>query len=188
MIDWTDFLLNTSYDFYFGTENPPPLYQSDLSQSQFVLNNLSYNTIYYWYVIGKNVCGETVGQKWNFKTCSLLNLFNNLSPPNLSVNQPLNYLIIDWDDVEGATSYNLYFGITSPPQLYISNIKNSNYIISGLEPGTTYYWYVVAKNNCDEKIGDEWSFKTCNNLPLNFNNLVPENNEVNVLVRNVLLD
>ncbi|MEJ5165896.1 MAG: hypothetical protein WHV67_02585 [Thermoanaerobaculia bacterium] len=188
LIDWDDSRYAISYDLYFGTENPPPLYQSDLTDSQFILHNLSYNTVYYWYVVSKNSCGETIGQKWSFKTCTLLSSFNNLYPQNLSNDHILNNLLIDWEDVEGAIRYDLYLGPSSPPSLYRSNISESSLIVNGLEPGTTYYWYVVAKNNCEERAGDEWSFTTCNLLPANFGILAPENNAINISNKNVLLD
>jgi uncharacterized repeat protein (TIGR01451 family) len=45
----------------------------------------------------------------------------------------------------GATSYDVYFGTAATPP-YAASTTSTSYIPSALNPGSTYYWQVVAKN------------------------------------------
>jgi fibronectin type 3 domain-containing protein len=67
-----------------------------------------------------------------------------------------------WDDVSGATSYNIYWsdqpGVTKKTGTKISNVKNPHKI-AGLKKGQTYYFTVTAVNASGEsKESDEFSF------------------------------
>jgi formylglycine-generating enzyme required for sulfatase activity len=57
------------YDVYFGTEPDPPLVQRDYSETTYMLNNLDYETTYYWKIISKSKTGDVVeGSIWGFVT------------------------------------------------------------------------------------------------------------------------
>ncbi len=86
--------------------------------------------------------------------------FNNIAPPDGSIDQPTNGLLIDWEDAPYAIYYDLYFGTTPSPPLFQSNLTSSQYTANGLANGTTYYWYVIAKNSSGTMTGAEWSFTT----------------------------
>ena len=67
-----------------------------------------------------------------------------------------------WDDVSGATSYNIYWsdqpGVTKKTGTKISNVKNPHKI-AGLKKGQTYYFTVTAVNASGEsKESEEFSF------------------------------
>jgi predicted phage tail protein len=67
-----------------------------------------------------------------------------------------------WDDVSGATSYNIYWsdkpGVTKKTATKISNVKNPHKI-AGLKKGQTYYFAVTAVNASGEsKESEEFSF------------------------------
>ncbi len=68
--------------------------------------------------------------------------------------------ILAWDDSPGATSYDVYFGASSPPPLVVTSGSGNSYDPGTLGFTTTYYWKVVAKNACGEISGPEWSFTT----------------------------
>lgn len=53
----------------------------------------------------------------------------------------------------------MYFGTSSPPP-YITNVSKSSYNPGTLNPGTKYYWKIVAKNSCGSTPGPEWNFTT----------------------------
>jgi len=62
--------------------------------------------------------------------------------------------------VGGATSYDVYFGTNATPPLVSDNQIATSYTPS-LTSGTTYYWYIVAKNGFgDSPASVTWSFKT----------------------------
>jgi hypothetical protein len=67
---------------------------------------------------------------------------------------------LDWDNVDGATSYDVYFGTSSNPPYYGSTASTS-YSLPTLGYGTHYYWKIVAKNACGQSTsGPVWDFTT----------------------------
>ncbi|MCK4886670.1 MAG: C10 family peptidase, partial [Planctomycetes bacterium] len=60
---------DTTWDVYFGTENPPTaLVCADLTESTCDPGLLQYCTTYFWQVVAKNSYGETPGETWSFTT------------------------------------------------------------------------------------------------------------------------
>ncbi|MEJ5165432.1 MAG: choice-of-anchor J domain-containing protein, partial [Thermoanaerobaculia bacterium] len=161
-LDWDDSTGANIYDLYLGTTNPPPFYGTTFTSSYIV--SLTSNTQYYWYVKAYNTgnnCPNATSSIWSFTTvCVTPGVFNNISPANGATNQPTNGLVLDWEDSSNATSYDLYFGTTSGPPLFQSDLLTSTYTLNGLSNSQTYYWYVVAKNSCGNTTGTEWNFTT----------------------------
>ena len=69
-----------------------------------------------------------------------------------SVNTPVT---LSWAAATGATSYDVYFGITSPPAL-VTNTVATSYIPAGVSLGTSYNWQVVAKNASGSSARRHW--------------------------------
>ncbi len=68
---------------------------------------------------------------------------------------------VSWSPVEGATSYDVYFGAGSIPGIVTSNVASTSYSTGALLASTTYYWKVVAINTCGESVSViNWSFTT----------------------------
>ena len=65
---------------------------------------------------------------------------------------------LTWDDVPGATSYNIYWsdkpGVTKKNGIKISNAKNPHKIAE-LKKGGKYYFVVTAVNTSGESKGSE---------------------------------
>ena len=60
-----------------------------------------------------------------------------------------------------ALGYEVYFGTSSPPPLVTSYpIRSSIYQPGNLNIMTTYYWKIVAFNECETLSGPVWSFTT----------------------------
>lgn len=79
-----------------------------------------------------------------------------LSPPNNSVDQPTS-LTLDWEPVDGATTYGLQVALNSDfTNLIIdeSGILSTSGNVSDLNYTTTYFWRVKAFNAMD---ASEWS-------------------------------
>jgi uncharacterized protein (TIGR02145 family) len=85
------------------------------------------------------------------------------APPNGSTGQ-LRSLTLSWScsDLNGdPLTYDVYFGLTNPPDSVVSfNQSDRALIRSGLASGTTYYWRVLAKDTRDSTLGPVWSFTT----------------------------
>jgi sugar lactone lactonase YvrE len=67
---------------------------------------------------------------------------------------------LTWNPSSGATSYDLYFGTTSTPPLVVSTTNTSIGGGGALNPGTTYYWAVGARNSAGANVSSVWSFAT----------------------------
>jgi len=67
------------------------------------------------------------------------------STPTLLSTSPLNEgLVLNWSAAQGATSYKVYYGTTSPPTTSINVGSVTSYKLSGLTNGQTYYVRVSA--------------------------------------------
>jgi hypothetical protein len=67
---------------------------------------------------------------------------------------------LSWSVTPFASSYDLYFGTTSPPPLYAINLTTPTQDVGSLLGTTTYYWIVIAKNAVGATTGSTWSFTT----------------------------
>ncbi len=113
--------------------------------------------------------------------------FVQLLPSNSSTAQPLNGTL-RWNSSLGTVGYDVYFGTTNPPTTIVSpNQTDTTYAYTGLTPGTTYYWQVVAKNlgGSDTATGAPWSF-TAAHLPGSFGLETPASGLVQQLLSDTL--
>ncbi len=62
-----------------------------------------------------------------------------------------------WSAEAGATSYDVYFGTSSPPPL-VANTTATSYATGTLTAGLTYYWRIVAKGGFALGSSDTWWF------------------------------
>ena len=80
-----------------------------------------------------------------------------LSPANGSTTTPKS---LAWSKVTGAATYDVYFGKTSSPALYRSNLTGTSVSLGKLSAGAIYYWRVVAKNEAGAASSSTWHFTT----------------------------
>jgi len=58
-----------TYDVYFGTSNPPPLVEEDLTQAAYDPGTMDLNTTYYWQIVAwDSQDSSTTGPIWHFTT------------------------------------------------------------------------------------------------------------------------
>ncbi|MFH1228117.1 MAG: PEGA domain-containing protein [Planctomycetota bacterium] len=67
-----------------------------------------------------------------------------------------------WASAARATSYDVYFGISSPPPKVVTDTTNTSYNPGTLDSDTTYYWRIDSKNSYGTTQGAVWSFITTN--------------------------
>jgi hypothetical protein len=162
-LDWANASGATSYDVYFGTTTSPPFW-ANTSASNYALPVLTCNADYYWKIVAKNSCGGTIGPLWHFSTvCCMPGAPSGPSPTDGAANQSLS-VDLDWADASGATSYDVYFGTTTPPPK-VGTASSSSYALGTLTCGMRYYWKIVAKNTCGTTSGPEWDFTTTCCMP-----------------------
>ncbi len=91
------------------------------------------------------------------------------------------------DTSEPNAVYDVYFGDSNQPDvLYAADLNEPQCPVSGLDCNTTYFWRVVAKNECGETEGPIWSFKTLTSTDM-LQRVIDEKNKVNDRI-NQLLD
>jgi hypothetical protein len=89
---------------------------------------------------------------------------SNPSPGNGSAENSID-LTLHWTggdpDAYDTVTYDVYFGMTNPPQKIISNQSNTYYQADILNYNMTYYWKVVSWDNKGaSSSGPIWSFTT----------------------------
>ena len=119
----------------------------------------------------ENVQYRNEEKRSNFSIRCVRGNENNLQP-NLPENPfPPEYGVIDnegiklyWacsDPNNDLDRCDLYFGTDENPELLVSDLQNFSYDVSNLNPNSTYYWKVVAKDSQgNTTVGNIWSFKT----------------------------
>jgi hypothetical protein len=117
--------------------------------------------------------------KWN-NTANFVP-FQPLPPDSPSYSSPVNLAAdvaasatLTWDGGPWAHLFDIYFGTTPNPPLLASNRElgspepgeRETYAVSGLLPGTTYYWRIVGKTWAQlGRSGPTWSFTTAGAPP-----------------------
>ena len=66
---------------------------------------------------------------------------------------------LSWDAASGATSYDVYFGTTSPGT-FLGNQAGTTYDTGAMANSVTYYWRIDPKNDQGTTTGNVWSFTT----------------------------
>ncbi|MGA8849256.1 MAG: hypothetical protein WB564_05465 [Dehalococcoidia bacterium] len=143
-----------TYDIYFGTSSSPPLVSNHLSETAYDLATLAYNTKYYWKIVATDNHGaSTIGPVWDFTTQTQTPVNNppntpsNPSPANLATGVAIN-ASLSWSggdpDAGDTVTYDVYFGISSPPPLVSANQARTSYDPGTLAYNTKYYWKIVA--------------------------------------------
>jgi hypothetical protein len=80
---------------------------------------------------------------------------------------------LDWEDCDGATFYDVYFGTSSPPS-YVTTVYTSDYDPGPMANNMQYYWRIGAGNNCGTTFGPEWDFTTAYYNSAGSHMVVPE--------------
>jgi hypothetical protein len=127
---------------------------------------LPENTLSHWKIVARNASDTTIatGAPWNFTTIDPPGSFVLLLPDSGSIEKPLSGTLT-WDTSASATSYDVYLDANDPPLVRVdSNVGGTNYFYDNLQPSTTYFWKVIAKNIDGELTSTNapWNFTTVN--------------------------
>jgi hypothetical protein len=159
LLSWSGGTPAPSYQLYLGTSNPPPLVATVNGTSYGV--GLDPSSTYFWYVV-PNLSGAAASMTWSFMTTS-----SGIAPPspptslfpgNGSTNVGLNPTLT-WAPPNGATSYQVAFGLTNPP-FAAATITIPSYSPGALGGNATYYWKVTAVNGAGSSSSSIYSFTT----------------------------
>ncbi len=156
-----------TYDVYFGTTSPPPKIVSNQSTPSYTPAGLAFNTQYYWKIVSwDNQGATTAGPEWSFMTQinNPPNAPSNPDPQNGAENVSLNK-VLTWSggdpDPGDTVTYDVYFGITSPPPKVINNQSTLSYTPADMNFNEHYYWKIIAWDSGDLSTSSPiWEFFT----------------------------
>jgi hypothetical protein len=149
----------TSYDVSFGTTNPPPPLVSGISSATYTPTGIINGTTYHWQIVARNAQGSTTGAVWSFSTVAAApGTPTSPAPADGSTGVATN-VTLTWA-ASGATTYDVLFGTSDPPDQIASGVSSPSYTPVGLIGGATYFWQIVAHNSGGANQGPRWSFTT----------------------------
>ena len=172
-LDWNSAANAATYQLQVST-NPgfasPVVDESGLTETSRQIAGLSPGTTYSWRVRAANAGGAGGWtEPWNFTTSPAEPGIPTLvSPANGTTDLQMPVTLV-WDHVSGSDSYRLQ--VSTDPMfgtnaVDASGITEGSREVSGLSPGTTYYWRVNARNSGGTSAwSDSWSFTTQVNPP-----------------------
>jgi alpha-tubulin suppressor-like RCC1 family protein len=143
-----------------------------------------------WQVTAHNIAGTNSADNntwWPLTTMpNAPQVFTKYTPANGVTGQPVG-VSLEWQDVPNETYYQVCVG-TSPGVCTLVNVtvtaNTTNYALTGLSFGTTYWWQISACNTggcTPANNGVSWSFSTLNPpLPGPFQKTTPANAALNV--------
>jgi hypothetical protein len=150
----------TTYDVLFGTGNPPPAVSTGQSSASYTPPALANSTIYFWQIVAHNPAGTTDGPVWSFTTQAPAPPAAPSNPsPASSATGVSTTPTLTWS-ASGATSYDVKFGLSSPPPMASAGQAAASYTTPALSASTTYFWQIVANNASGTTAGPIWSFTT----------------------------
>lgn len=161
-LTWTAASGATSYDVYFGLSDSPPL-KTNTTVKSYNPGALSYNITYYWRINTRNAVGTTQGNLWSFTT----EITTGTAPDPVASPDPTDGATgvaitkkLGWGLVGDATSYDVYFGITTTGWSPVINTFETSYDPGTLDYSTDYYWRIDSKNEAGTTEGLVWDFTT----------------------------
>jgi fibronectin type 3 domain-containing protein len=140
---WETVDMATSYKVYIGTTSTPPE-EADktLTETTTVFTGLSNDTPYYVWVQAVNAGGGGVLSERAQLALTLA------APQNVSLTPGNGKITVQWDAVDGASSYKVYYSVgTTPPAEAAQTVTGTSVTLEGLSNGATYNVWVQAVNN-----------------------------------------
>jgi hypothetical protein len=171
---------------------------SSLGSTGVVYPNAIANTTYYWQVRATNSFGTTYANGssttfWSFTTAaSAPGVFGKTAPANGATGMSTSPTLT-WENSPGVTQYFYCYDTTNDntcSQMY-STGTSPGVMLSGLTPGTTYYWQVQAENSYGITYANGawsafWSFTTAGTAPGAFSKSAPANGATGVALNPTL--
>lgn len=181
----------TEYEYCYDTTNDGSCHNwiSTGTNNYVGLWALQQATTYYWQVrawdgtYGPTYANGSASAYWSFTTVIMVpGAFNKNAPPNASTGVGLSP-VLSWNLSANATKYEYCFDTTNDVSCsnWISTGTNNWAGLSGLQPGTTYYWQVRSWNGtygptyANGGASVYWSFTTMIMQPGVFNKTSPVN-------------
>ena len=197
-LEWNPSSGATGYEYCVVDFGPPSCsnWISAGTDTAVAISGLQNFKTYYWQVRASNAGGIKLansGSWWTFTTIPPApGAFGKSEPVNGVTTTQSTSATIKWTASSGATGYEYcYATSTGNCTTWISDPSTSKFL-SGLTPGTTYYWHLRAKNSYGTTYSDGastafWSFTTATSPPGAFNKSAPVNGAIDLSISPTLM-
>ncbi len=156
-LKWSAGSYAASHAVYFGTSYTPA-FRGNQEQPSCNIGPLSQETNYYWRIDEINSRDVSIGNVWTFQTGRLPGQAGNPNPADRA--KDVNIApVLSWTADSGATSHDVYFGITLP-LTFLGNQTDTTFSPGMMYPYTIYYWRIDEVNDVGTSVGKIWSFQT----------------------------
>jgi hypothetical protein len=141
-----------NYKIYQGTSTDNKIFIATTTNLTYTATGLTNGVTYYYQVSAVNAVGE--GQKSN-EASSTPQAIPPDAPQNLRGSPTLFDITLNWDPPANdggsvITTYNIYHGTSPGSIIFLNTTSDTNYLHTGLNPGTTHYYQVSAVNSVGE--------------------------------------
>jgi len=144
-LTWNASIGETSYNVYESTTSGGPYTKlNSTTNTNYTVTGLTNGVTYYFVVTAVNSTGESGYSNQAGATPVAV-------PTNLTATAGDRQVTLTWNASIGATSYNVYESTTyGGPYTKLNSTTNTNYTVTGLTNGVTYYFVVTAVNSTGE--------------------------------------
>ena len=174
--DWTDVSLAKQY--WIEVDDLPTFTSPEIDRGTATSAFTAISPLgpgrWYWRVRGRSECGWGAWsgmQRFTIDASAVPAVPSNPSPSHTATGVALG-AGLHWDSAAGATTYEVYFGTTTPPPL-VATVSSTHYDLPALTASTQYYWKIVAVSSCGRTHGPVWRFTTGEHIPLPENTPTP---------------
>jgi len=159
LLNWNDAGGADSYDVYLEKDALPATRTANVTPSQYQPPaELEQGATYHWRVDSVDTDATTVqGDEYTFTVRLGPAKVTGMTPADGATDVSSNVLL-DWDDADDATSYDVYLGKDALPATPV-NVTPSQYQTSNLENDATYHWRIDSRDGAGQTTqGDEYTF------------------------------
>jgi hypothetical protein len=141
-LNWNPSLNATEYKVYYGLSGSFGL-SGIFTTTSATISGLTGGLWYNFQVSARNSAGEST------RSTTVFSMPISATPTGLIATSQIQAIDLSWNSSVGATSYNIYYGLSGSFGLII-NTTSTTRTISGLIPGTWYNFRVTALNTGGE--------------------------------------
>jgi hypothetical protein len=137
-----------NYDLYLGLNNPPPLFDADLTTWAYSLPMLELQTTYYWQVVVRDPYGATVTSPvWTFSTNNVPVLITRFEAAAARGGVQVRWELQSDEAVEGYTLLRREDGHSLPVVIVRGPVDapSQSYIDASVEGGKTYHYELLVR-------------------------------------------